>query len=249
MGINNNDDNKFDKDTEEIEEMLQDMKRSEREGLQNILKYFDRIHDKLFTFNNILIAAYFTLSQLFEMFSIYRIIIPIANLCLLLIIEYRMMEMSRFDSRVTRKTSEDIAQNGKAINRTTRYSLYTIISTSIVVIIFLVNLFSLDLKAKSSKTFQTEQTDNRNIENTERDSISLLGAWTDNSSENASIAFYEDSMIFVDALKYAKYNLKSDSLFWHLDNGVLKSRILHLSQDSLIIENEFGTQKYSRVNE
>lgn len=28
------------------------------QGKKNILKYFDRIHDKLFTFNNIMIAGF-----------------------------------------------------------------------------------------------------------------------------------------------------------------------------------------------
>lgn len=138
---------KYAKDTEEIDEIFKDLKRSEREGAQNILKYFDRIHDKLFTFNNILIAGYFALSQFFESFSVYGIIIPLINLALLIIIEYRMMEKSRFDAQVTKKPKDEIDQNGSKISRTTRYSLYSIISTSIVVGVFIFNLFNLDSKA------------------------------------------------------------------------------------------------------
>jgi hypothetical protein len=129
---------------QELKAIDDNFKRIESEGIQNILKYFDRIHDKLFTFNNILIAGYFALSQFFKSFSVYGIIIPILNLGLLLIIEYRMMEKSRFEAEITKKTKDEIDKNGLSINKTTRYSLYAIISTTIVVGIFIYNLFSLD---------------------------------------------------------------------------------------------------------
>jgi hypothetical protein len=127
----------------EVDRIFENLKKSEHEGLRDILRYFDRIHDKLFTFNNILIAGYFALSRFFNSFSIYMIIIPLANLCLLLLIEYRMMEKSRFESEITKKTSAEIDKHGLRINRTTRYSLYTIITTTIVTLIFIISLFSL----------------------------------------------------------------------------------------------------------
>lgn len=40
------------------------MKQTEYEGVRDIIKYFDRIHSNLFTYNNILIAGFFTLAQL-----------------------------------------------------------------------------------------------------------------------------------------------------------------------------------------
>ncbi|MBX9780857.1 MAG: hypothetical protein K2X26_10965 [Chitinophagaceae bacterium] len=45
---------RMEKESNEIEAR---MTKIEEDGLKNILKHFDRIHDKLFTFNNILIAA------------------------------------------------------------------------------------------------------------------------------------------------------------------------------------------------
>lgn len=129
----------------ELDEIDGNFKRMEIEGVQNILKYFDRIHDKLFNFNNILIGGYFALSQIYESFSIYGIIIPLVNLGILLFIEYRMMEKSRFEADIRKKTKEEIDKHGTTINKTTLYSLLAIFSTTIVVGIFIFNLFTIEV--------------------------------------------------------------------------------------------------------
>ena len=129
--------------TSEVDKIFENFKRTEHEGVRDILKYFDRIHDKLFTFNNILIAGYFALSRFFDAFSIYMIIVPLVNLGLLLFIEYRMMEKSRFESEITKKTPKEIEKYDLSINKTTRYSLYSILSTTIVIFIFIFSLFTL----------------------------------------------------------------------------------------------------------
>ncbi|MEZ4978240.1 MAG: hypothetical protein R2772_02995 [Chitinophagales bacterium] len=129
-----------DKDLDEIDENL---KRTEIEGVHNILKYFDRIHDKLFTFNNILIGGYFALSQIYDSFSVYGIMIPLVNLAILLFIEYRMMEKSRFEANVRKKTKAEIDKHGISINNTNLYSLLAIITTTIVVGIFVFKVFTI----------------------------------------------------------------------------------------------------------
>ncbi len=121
----------------ELSEIEQRFKKTEEEGLKNLLKHFDRIHDKLFTFNNILIAGYFALSKLEKTLSLFAILIPITNLIILLFIEYKMMEKSRFESEITKKPMREISKWGKSIERTTQYSLLAIITTTIVTIIFL----------------------------------------------------------------------------------------------------------------
>lgn len=88
---------------EELAEIDANFKKHEEEGAKNILKYFDRIHDKLFNYNNILIAGFFTLSKIDDSVSVKTIFIPIANLIFLIYVEYRMMEKSRFESRITQK--------------------------------------------------------------------------------------------------------------------------------------------------
>lgn len=111
--------------------------KTEEEGLKNTLKYFDRIHDKLFTFNNILIAGYFALSKFENEISLATILIPISNLAFLIYIEYRMMEKSRFESNIRDCTMKDISLYGRRINQTNRFSLLSIFSTSIVTVLFL----------------------------------------------------------------------------------------------------------------
>jgi hypothetical protein len=213
-------------------------KRTEHEGVRDILKYFDRIHDKLFMFNNILIAGYFALSRFFDVFSIYMIIVPLVNLGLLLFIEYRMMEKSRFDSEIIKKTLKEIEKNGLSINKTTRYSFYSILSTTIVVLIFIFSLFSLDSKAKSAS-----------IKQSKTDFRLLIGSWTDHSTENASIAFYKDSMIYVDALTFIHYDLKSDTLIRYFDGISDISIITKLTIDSLVIKSKTGIEKYGRFKD
>lgn len=123
--------------TEELSQMDDRFKKTEEDAVKNILKYFDRIHDKLFTFNNILIAGYFALSKINNLMPVASILIPIANLALLLFIEYRMMEKSRFEATITQKPIKQINKHGRTIQNTNLYSLLTIATTLIVTIIFL----------------------------------------------------------------------------------------------------------------
>jgi len=43
-------------------EEFKEIDDAEEQGKKNILKYFDRLHDKLFTFNNIMIVGFFAIS-------------------------------------------------------------------------------------------------------------------------------------------------------------------------------------------
>lgn len=136
----------------ELDEIDENFKRAEIEGVQNILKYFDRIHDKLFTFNNILIGGYFALSQIYDSFSIYGIIVPLVNLAILLFIEYRMMEKSRFEANVRSKTTEEIKRHTISSTNTNLYSLMAIITTTIVVGIFIYNVFTISKIDNANET-------------------------------------------------------------------------------------------------
>ena len=122
---------------EELARIDENFRKTEEDGLKNILKYFDRIHDKLFTFNNILIAGFFALSKLDNSVSVKTIFIPIVNLIFLIYIEYRMMEKSRYESEITKKPMREINKHGKSIDRTNIYSLLTIATTLIVTGFFL----------------------------------------------------------------------------------------------------------------
>jgi len=126
---------------EELDQIDQNFRKTEEEGVKNILRYFDRIHDKLFTFNNILIAGYFALSKLVDSISSINIIIPIINLGFLIYIEYRMMNKSRFEADVRKKSKEQLDKHGISINKTNLYSLSAILSTFIVTLYFLYKLY------------------------------------------------------------------------------------------------------------
>lgn len=122
---------------EELKKLDEQYAKIEEEGLKNTLKHFDRIHDKLFTFNNILIAGYFALFKVYNTISVVSILIPIFNLGLLIFIEYRMMERSRFESRINQKTLVDVKEHGKLTRNTNLFSFLSIITTTIVTVIFL----------------------------------------------------------------------------------------------------------------
>jgi hypothetical protein len=126
----------------EMAETEASIKKLEEESKKNIVKYFDRIHDKLFTFNNIIIAGHFALSKVVDSISSYNILVPIMNLMILIFVEYRMMEKNRFDADISNKSFAEIQKQGGAITKTNLFSLETIISTSIVTAHFLFKLFS-----------------------------------------------------------------------------------------------------------
>ena len=128
-------------DDEELARIDEGLRKIEEEGLQNILKHFDRIHDKSFDFNNILIAGYFTLAQLDKSVPIKSILIPIVNLFFLIYIEYRMMMKSKIEANITKVSKIERDNWGRSITRTNIFSLLIIASTLIVAAVFLYYLF------------------------------------------------------------------------------------------------------------
>lgn len=141
-----NKENDFDLDEmdKEIERIDTHFKEMKRDGGRDILRYFDRIHDKLFSFNNMLIAGYFVIIALPQSdVSAWWMLFPIFNMLYLIYIEYKMMEKSRFEADITSKTPEQIKQWGDKINKTTNKSLQTILITLIVVMVFVIQLIRL----------------------------------------------------------------------------------------------------------
>lgn len=114
----------------------------EKSGKSNIFKYFDRIHDKLFTFNNILIVGFFTISKMEMDVSIKNILFPIANLVLLIFIEWYMMEISRTESEITKIPITDFGKRlYRKYRRITWFSLIEIASTTAITCVFLCFVF------------------------------------------------------------------------------------------------------------
>ena len=128
----------------EADEMINNFKEQEKQGLRDILRYYDRIHDKLFSFNNMLIAGYFVIIAMpNSQTNPWWILLPIFNMLNLVFVDYEMMEKSRFESAIMRKSQKEIQNHGKRISKTTWRSLFTIISTLIVTFVFVIQLIKL----------------------------------------------------------------------------------------------------------
>lgn len=122
----------------EIEKFEKKIEKIKEDAGKNILNHFNRIHDRLFTSNNIFIAGYFALSRIEPKLNILIIIIPLLNLLFLIFIEYLMMEKSRNEYEIeTLEIEELIDFVEKKDKKTNLYSLLSLLSTFIVFICFL----------------------------------------------------------------------------------------------------------------
>lgn len=137
-------DEEIEQSLKEADEIIQNFKEQEKQGLRDILRYYDRIHDKLFSFNNMLIAGYFVIIAMpNSQTNPWWILLPIFNMLNLVFVDYEMMEKSRFESTIMSKSQEEIQNHGKRISKTTWRSLFTIISTLIVTFVFIIQLLKL----------------------------------------------------------------------------------------------------------
>lgn len=127
---------------EEFKKIGERMDATEQKGLADIYKYFDRINDKLSSFNNMLVAGYFALVVLIPDLSKLILVIPLINLAFLILVDYRMMEEGRFLSRIKEKTTKEIDAHSKIQTKTTLLSLLTIVTTSLVTAALLVIVFN-----------------------------------------------------------------------------------------------------------
>ncbi|MCG8860004.1 hypothetical protein [Tenacibaculum finnmarkense] len=112
------------------------IEKAEREGEESSKKIqstFDRIHDKLFTVNGILIASFFGLGKFptkNPIVSLWLVLIPIFVLCYLIYLEQQQMEIYRHASqRMNWNFDTDVAKYGKMISRQNLKSLFAIIIT------------------------------------------------------------------------------------------------------------------------
>lgn len=127
------------KNSREIEKH---MTETERRGLEGISLYFNRIHDRLFTLNNMCVVGYLAIIILPECnMKFINILLPIVNMFFLITIEYFMMEKSRDEANIKNKNMDEIQKVGDNVQKVTLYSLSEIIFTLIVIINFLMHLY------------------------------------------------------------------------------------------------------------
>ena len=122
--------NELTSDTERL------IKKAEKDGddaSQKIQSTFDRIHDKLFNINGILVASFFGLGKFptdAPIISLWLVILPIFVLGYLIFLEQQQMEIFRHASQqMNWNLDTDVAKYGKMINNQNLKSLFAIIVT------------------------------------------------------------------------------------------------------------------------
>ncbi|HZX57837.1 MAG TPA: hypothetical protein VFE54_03895 [Mucilaginibacter sp.] len=121
---------------QELKEMNQRWERIEENGIADTQKYFDRMHDKLFSLNNLIIAAYFALIAFRKDVPSWSLVIPTINTLLLLYVDYRMLLRARLQSNITNVDGKDRERYGAIQGGTNLLSLLSIFSTVIVLVVF-----------------------------------------------------------------------------------------------------------------
>lgn len=120
----------------EIEERDRYYNALEDVGISDTKKYFDRMHDKVFSINNILIAAYFALIAFRDDVPNWILVIPAINSLILLNIDYRMLRRSRLQANYTNLKEKERETYGRIQTETNLYSLLSIWSTVFVLLLF-----------------------------------------------------------------------------------------------------------------
>ncbi|WP_113663835.1 hypothetical protein [Pedobacter nanyangensis] len=126
----------------EMDEMNKRLERVEEAGIADTQKYFDRIHDKLFALNSLLIAGYFAVIAIRKDVPSWSIIVPLINSGFLLLIDYRMMVRARIQASITTVNEKQRDRYGSIINNTNLFSLLSIWSTIAVVVVFVYFILS-----------------------------------------------------------------------------------------------------------
>lgn len=98
----------------------------------------------------------------------------------------------------------------------------------------------------SSKAVESQQTGSQYFFTKE----DIKGIWTSGETENASFSIEEDSILFVDAFYYLKYEFRNDTLIYVEDNvPFFKTRVMKADEDSLVTSNEDGVRRLWRFKD
>lgn len=106
------------------------------------LKYYDRINDKLFSFNNFLMAAFIALTQIMDGVSNLIPLVPITNMLLLIYIDYRMSTGINIFIDKNNITDEEIKKENLVFRYIDFLLKLSIITTILVTVILLLILIS-----------------------------------------------------------------------------------------------------------
>lgn len=131
---------KTDEMMSESNKLFEKSDRRVENALHQIQNTFDRIHDKVFNFNNIMIGAFLVLGTFPNdnpSVNLWTIIFPIFNMVFMIYIDYRQMEIHRYASGEQEWTKNERDEYGKKINKQTRLSLFSLL-LSIICLLYLI---------------------------------------------------------------------------------------------------------------
>ena len=124
--------------TAEGDKLIEKAKKQGEDASNKIQTSFDRIHDKLFTINSVLVASYFGLGKFpseQSVVNLWLVILPIITLFFLVFLEQQQMEIHRHASnRMNWKNDYDMNKYGKMIKNQNLKSLLAIAITFILFI-------------------------------------------------------------------------------------------------------------------
>lgn len=117
---------KINEELPDTEKIFEKVERRVEHSTNQIQNSFDRIHDKVFNFNNILIGAFMVLGTFpsdSPIIGLWTVCFPIANLIFLIWLEIRQMGIHRFAAHEKEWTEIEREQYGKKISSQTLLSL------------------------------------------------------------------------------------------------------------------------------
>ncbi|MGJ8683481.1 MAG: hypothetical protein ACSHWW_02585 [Nonlabens sp.] len=117
---------KIDEEFLETNKIIEKVDRRVEHSTNQIQNSFDRIHDKVFNFNNILIGAFMVLGTFpseLPIINLWTVCFPIANLIFLICLEIRQMGIHRFTAHEKEWTVIERENYGKKVNSQNLLSL------------------------------------------------------------------------------------------------------------------------------
>ncbi|WP_321310621.1 hypothetical protein [Marinifilum fragile] len=137
----NGENDKTDRVSEAIDN---DIRTNQKDAINSIQQSFNRLHDKLFSFNNLMIAAFIAFSQYPAENPIFRtwyVSVPTLNMIYLILIEKWEMEKFRHESRQASWHQEERDEHKILIRNQNLRSFSTIVYTVLIFVFLCLSIF------------------------------------------------------------------------------------------------------------
>ena len=122
----------------ESEEIMQRMDKVEEKAKDEVVKYFDRIHDKLFAYQLFFLAGYISLVAIPSIHvSPWLLIIPVFCVARLIHLDWRMMEHNRVLADLKSQNKHKLDKLNEKQMWTNMQSLEVILESIVTTIIFI----------------------------------------------------------------------------------------------------------------